>query len=117
MKITKQDLSELTYRGYVQVSPAVTGALPLIDDITASKTEVDLSQSDDPVTLTFTGRKGEGTVSRGLKIDDPYMFRIPSEFLPNNQGTYSIGFWLKPDKFSHAQYGTNLLNQRDISLN
>ena len=45
------------------------------------------------------------------------MFRIPSEFLPNNQGTYSIGFWLKPDKFSHAQYGTNLLNQRDISLN
>lgn len=116
VKITKQDLSELTYRGYVQVSPAVTGALPLIDDITASKTEVDLSQSDDPVTLTFTGRKGEGTVSRGLKIDDPYMFRIPSEFLPNNQGTYSIGFWLKPDKFSHAQYGTNLLNQRDISL-
>ena len=116
VKITKSDLTELTYRGYVQVSPAATGALPLIDDITASKTEVDLSQSDDPVTLTFTGRKGEGTVSRGLKIDDPYMFRIPSEFLPDNQGAYSIGFWLKPDKFSHAQYGTNLVNQRSTSL-
>ncbi|MEI3341084.1 MAG: hypothetical protein V8R52_01890 [Coprobacter fastidiosus] len=31
VKITKQDLSKLIYRGYVQVSPAVTGALPLIE--------------------------------------------------------------------------------------
>lgn len=116
VKITKQDLTELTYRGYVQISPAATGALPLIDDITASKTNVDLSESKDPVTLSYTGRKGEGTVSRGLKIDDPYMFRIPKEYLPNSQRQYSIGFWVKPDKFSHAQMGTNLLNQRDISI-
>lgn len=114
VKLTKFDLSELNYRGYVQISPASTGAIPSIEDITASSTNV--TSKDDVVTLGYTGNKGEGTVSRGLQVEDPYMFRIPADFLPNSQGTYSIGMWIKPDKFSYAQHGIGLINQRNMNI-
>ena len=114
VKLTKFDLSELNYRGYVQISPASTGAIPSIEDITASSTNV--TSKDDVVTLGYTGNKGEGTVSRGLQVEDPYMFRIPADFLPNSQGTYSIGMWIKPDKFSYAQHGIGLINQRNMDI-
>lgn len=114
VKLMKNDLSILTYRGYVQISPASTGAIPSIEDITASSTNV--TSEDDVVTLGFTGNKGEGTVSRGLQVEDPYMFRIPADFLPNSQGTYSIGMWIKPDKFSYAQHGIGLINQRNMNI-
>lgn len=116
VKLTKMDLSELTYRGYVQISPESTGAIPSIEDFTASSTQITLTDNNEPITLSYTGKKGEGTVSRGLQVEDPYMFRIPSDFLPNSQGTYSIGMWIKPDKFSYAQHGIGLINQRNMDI-
>ena len=116
VKVTKMDLSELMYRGYVQISPESTGAIPSIEDFTASETNITLTDNGEPVTLSYTGKKGEGTVSRGLQVEDPYMFRIPAEFLPNSQSTYSIGMWIKPEKFSHAKYGIGLINQRNMDI-
>lgn len=102
----------LIYRGYVQISPESTGAIPSITDFTASKTNV--TSPDDVVTLSYTGQKGEGTVSRGLRVEDPYMFRIPAEFLPMNQNQYSIGMWIKPEKFTYAQQAMGLMGQRQM---
>ena len=116
VKLTKSDLSILTYRGYVQISPESTGAIPSITDFTASDTNVTLEDGTAEVTLSYTGEKGEGTVSRGLQVEDPYMFRIPADFLPNSQGRYSIGMWIKPDKFSYAQHGIGLINQRNMDI-
>ena len=116
VKLTKSDLSILTYRGYVQISPESTGAIPSITDFTASDTNVTLEDGTAEVTLSYTGEKGEGTVSRGLQVEDPYMFRIPADFLPNSQGKYSIGMWIKPDKFSYAQHGIGLINQRNMDI-
>ena len=116
IKLTKSDLNILTYRGYVQISPESTGAIPSITDFTASDTSVTLEDGTAEVTLSYTGEKGEGTVSRGLQVQDPYMFRIPAEFLPNSQETYSIGLWIKPEKFSFAKYGMGLINQRNMDI-
>ena len=83
------------YRGFIQISPEETGALPLIKDFTANPTEVNNTNPTTNVTYEVE-RLGEGKVSRGLEIADPYMFRIPSEALPAGQKTYSIGLWVKP---------------------
>lgn len=114
VRITDMNLNTLTYRGYVQISPASTGSIPSIEDFTASKTNI--TSADEEVTLSYTGNKGEGTVSRGLQVEDPYMFRIPADFLPDNQSTYSIGMWIKPDKFSYAQHGIGLINKRNMDI-
>ena len=118
VKVTKSDFTELIYRGFVQISPESTGAIPSITDFTASATELTLNDegTTEPVTLSFTGNKGEGTVSRGLQVDDPYMFRIPAEFLPMNQNTYSIGLWIKPEKFTFSKFGMGLIEQRDMNI-
>lgn len=118
VKVTKSDFTELIYRGFVQISPESTGAIPSITDFTASETELTLSDegTTEPVTLSFTGNKGEGTVSRGLQVDDPYMFRIPSEFLPMDQNTYSIGLWIKPEKFTFSKFGMGLIEQRNMDI-
>lgn len=116
VKITKEDLSKLAYRGYVQISPESTGAIPSITDFTASDTNVTLEDGTAEITLSYTGKKGEGTVSRGLQVQDPYMFRIPAEFLPKNQKRYSIGLWIKPEKIAFAKYGMGLINQRNMDI-
>lgn len=103
---------EMYYRGFIQISPKETGALPLIKDFTANPTAVSNINPTTEVTYEVA-RLGEGKVSRGLEITDPYMFRIPKEALPANQKNYSIGLWVKPTKFSHANFGTNLMNKRN----
>lgn len=110
--LTKSDWSQVIYRGYIQISPESTGSIPSITDFTASPTTV--TSADDVVTLSYEGQKGEGTVSRGLRIEDPYMFRIPAEFLPMNQNQYSIGLWIKPEKFTYAQHAMGLMGQRQM---
>ena len=103
------------YRGLIQISPDETGALPVINDFTAEHTT--LSESQPSTAVTFdVARLGEGKVSRGLKMEDAYQFRIPKEALPATQKTYSVGFWIKPDQFAHSKYGTNLINKRDTKL-
>ena len=114
VELYTSDTRTLKFRGYVQISPESTGAIPSITDFTASNTNV--TSTDEVVTLSFTGEKGEGTVSRGLRIDDPYVFRIPAEFLPMNQNQYTIGMWIKPEKFTYAKQGMTLMGQRDLNI-
>lgn len=103
----------LVYRGLIQISPEETGSLPVINDFTADNTELTNEAPSTDVTFDID-RLGEGKVSRGLKMEDAYQFRIPSGALPASQDKYSVGFWIKPDKFAHSKYGTNLINKRNI---
>ncbi len=113
--VTKTDGNKNYYRAFIQVSAVSTGKVPSIESINTSSTEVDLTVSDE-VTLSYVGDKGEGTVSRGLELLDPYMFRIPQEFLLKDVNTYSVGMWIKPSKFSYAQFGMSLINQRNYDI-
>ena len=102
------------YRGYVQISPDETGALPLINDFTATKTELSSDDNSTNVNLDVK-RLGEGKLSRGLKMDDAYQFRIPKEALPASQSKFTVGCWVKPTMFAHSKYGTNLFNKRNVT--
>lgn len=114
VKVTTADGQVSYYRGFIQVSPEETGALPLIKDFTADKTKVEKNGS---VELTYEAeRLGEGTVSRGLEVTDPNVFMINKEVLPAAQcgKGFSVALWVKPSKFAHSKYGINLINKRDI---
>lgn len=102
------------YRGLIQISPDETGSLPVINDFVAERTSLSTDEPSTAVRFDIA-RLGEGKVSRGLKMEDASQFRIPKEALPASQKTYSVGFWIKPDKFAHSKYGTNLINKRNIS--
>lgn len=116
VKVTNADNSVDYYRGFIQISPEETGALPIIKDFSADKTKVDKGGT---VNLTYEAdRLGEGTVSRGLEITDPYIFMVNKEVLPaaQCQKAYSVAVWVKPSKFAHSKYGINLINKRDTQI-
>ena len=108
--ITDNTNKKTTIRGYVQITPEETGAVPRILSLEANKQEQEVNK---PVTYTYTSRDGEGSVSRGLRINDPNMFRVPGA----SQTTmdYSYAVWFKIDKFSHDKQGTNLINKNTIA--
>ena len=97
-------------RGMIQITPLSTGAVPTVEAINPN---VETATTDDEVTFTYAGRKGEGAVSRGLRIADPEMFMVPGEL---QQGkTYSYALWFKADDFTHDKQGTNLINKNSIA--
>ena len=86
-------------RGMIQITPLATGAVPSVESVTP---DVETATTDDEVTFTYVGRKGEGAVSRGLRIADPEMFMVPGEV---QQGkTYSYALWFKADGFTHDKH-------------
>lgn len=108
-----KESTELVYRGLIQISSDATGAVPVISDFNAENTYLNKEATTTVVSVQAT-RLGEGTVSRGLKMEDGSQFRIPKNALPASQKTYSVGMWIKPDKFAHSKYGTNLINKRNV---
>lgn len=116
VKVTNEDSSVDYYRGFIQISPEETGALPIIKDFSADKTKI---EKDETVNLTYTAdRLGEGTVSRGLEITDPNIFMVNKEVLTAEQcgKGFSVAVWVKPSKFAHSKYGINLINKRDTQI-
>ncbi len=96
-------------RGYIQVTPEETGAVPAIETLQADKAT---AETGEPVGLSYTSRDGEGSVSRSLRIADPDMFMIPGDV---QQGkTYSYALWFKPNQLSYGRDGINLINKLSI---
>lgn len=96
-------------RGKIQVSPVATGAVPQIETLTVDKAT---AQTQEAVTYTYTGRKGEGRVSRALVVKDPEMFMVPGDVQQTKN--YSYALWFKADKFTHDKQGTNLINKNTV---
>ena len=109
LHLTYPDGKENVVRGMVQITPLATGAVPHIDEIAVDKAKVDAGQH---LTYTFRGNKGEGTMSRALIINDPYMLNIPAYVQEGK--TYSYALWFKPSNFAHDKQGTNLINKNTI---
>lgn len=108
--VTDNKGKETITRGFVQITPVETGAVPRLQDFTADKTEV---KADEDVHLNYTSIDGEGTVSRSLRLNDPNMFMVPAAA---QQGkTYSVALWFKVNKFSHDKQGTNLINKNTVA--
>jgi endo-beta-N-acetylglucosaminidase D len=110
IKITNPDGTVAYTRGIIQVSPAATGAIPVLESVSADKTSAEV---DENITLSYTAsRLGEGTVSRSVKVEDPNLLRFP-EVVGSRPYTYMM--WFKVDKFTHGSEGTNLIDKRSFS--
>ncbi|MBP8790262.1 MAG: T9SS type A sorting domain-containing protein [Breznakibacter sp.] len=96
-------------RGFVQVTPLATGAVPLIYTFGSDKQK---AQTAEIVRYSYTSRDGEGTVSRALRIEDPNMFMIPGAAQVGK--TYSYAVWFKVYNYMHDKQGTNLINKNSI---
>lgn len=98
--------------GLIQISPEATGAIPTIDALSVDNNEIKTGEN---TTATVNiKRLGEGKVSRGLAVRDPEMLMLPKEVA--SSAPYSIAMWFKVEKFAHGQYGTNLINKRNIGI-
>lgn len=97
-------------RGFVQITPTETGAVPAILTFGADKQVADVNEQ---VTYSYTSKDGEGTVSRALRINDPNMFRVPAG--AQTGYAYSYAVWFKVEKYSHDKQGTNLINKNSIA--
>lgn len=98
--------------GFIQISPEATGAIPTIATLSVDKKDIN---TEETATATVTiSRLGEGKVSRGLAVRDPEMLMLPKEI--GSSAPYSIAMWFKVEKFAHGQFGTNLINKRNISI-
>lgn len=120
LSIAQEGLYDLEYtnaagqtvktRGFVQISPEATGAVPQVTNITTNKTK---AATGEEIQYTYTGKKGEGKVSRALEIKDPNRFQIPGDVQSGKDYTYAL--WVKVNKFSHDKQGTNLIDKNSIA--
>ena len=111
LKLVTKDGKEIVNHGFIQISPEATGAVPVINDITTDATGKVKTEAE--VNYTYTARKGEGKVSRALKIQDPDMLSIPAATQEGME--YSIALWFKADGFAHDKQGTNLISKNSIA--
>lgn len=102
--------TETTYRGKIQITPEETGAVPEVYTVTADKYE---ALTAEEVTLNYTSRDGEGTVSRAVTITDPNMLMVPAAVQEGT--TYSYAVWVKVDEYAHDKQGTNLINKNTVA--
>ena len=104
------------FRGKVIISPEKTGAVPVVETVTADK---QTAETNEEIKLKYTSRDGEGKVSRGLVVKDPNMLLIPAEVtLDGGNKTsmaYSYALWVKVDNYAHDKQGTNLIQKNTIS--
>ena len=104
------------FRGKVIISPEKTGAVPVVETVTADK---QTAETNEEIKLNYTSRDGEGKVSRGLVVKDPNMLLIPAEVTldggNNTSMAYSYALWVKVDNYAHDKQGTNLIQKNTIS--
>ena len=111
LRLVTSDDKTIENHGFIQVTPESTGAVPVINDITTNASGTVKQNAE--VQYTFTGRKGEGKVSRALQIADPNMLSIPAATQTGK--AYSIALWFKADAFMHDKQGTNLISKNSIA--
>lgn len=104
------------FRGKVIISPEKTGAVPVVETVTADK---QTAETNEEIKFNYTSRDGEGKVSRGLVVKDPNMLLIPAEVTldggNNTSMAYSYALWVKVDNYAHDKQGTNLIQKNTIS--
>lgn len=116
LEVVNAEGAKETLRGKVIISPEKTGAVPVVETVTADK---QTAETTEEIKLNYTSRDGEGKVSRGLVIADPNMLMIPAEVTldggNNTSMAYSYALWVKVDNYAHDKQGTNLIQKNTIS--
>lgn len=114
LKLQEADTT-IVYKGLIQISGDVVGAVPQINALKANDGDNSLKTSiDTPVKMSYVGRPADGTVSRGLLLTEK-AFGIECEQLGFSSSTpFTISFWFNPARFNHGSGGTQLVNIRSL---
>ena len=107
--------------GLIQISPAETGAMPEIYTLVSDKSEMKGGNLE-TATVSYTSRDADGSVSKGLRVGDPYAF-VARVNDPANASTtefakrapYTYCMWFKITDLIHSTQGINLLYKTDYT--
>ena len=115
LEVVGSDGKTETLRGKIIVSPEETGAVPVVETVTANK---QTAETNEEIKLNYTSRDGEGKVSRGLEVKDPNMLMIPADVTldggNNTSMAYSYALWVKVNSYAHDKQGTNLISKNTV---
>ena len=93
-----------TFGAYVQVSGESVGALPRILSLTANDQEADIEvETDEEVTLKYTGRKADGAGSQGVSLAEERFGVTCSDLGVTGAKSFSVGFWLKINELASGE--------------
>lgn len=93
---TKEDPNAVytkLHGGLISVTPTTTGQVP-VANFTASATDLMLTDKPVDVTFQFTGRKGEGTSSNAINLDNKNYIGVDHNILSDKQ-TMSMAAWVR----------------------
>ena len=97
-------VTERTFNGFVQVTDASCGAQPEIYSLTANGSDDDISVAvGDTVTMNYTGKYADGTVSRGIDLDYKRFGVAAADVGVDGGESFSVTFWLKIKSISTTQ--------------
>ncbi len=103
--IDRGTANERLYAYYVQVSGEGVGAIPEIYTLTHGSNNVDESMSpiqislEDTQALSYTGRKANGAVSRGIYLNEKMVGASVKDLGIQPQTSFSIALWVRFDEF------------------
>ena len=101
---TERVITERTFNGYVQITETAGGAEPEIYSLTANGRDDAVNVAvGDTVTMSYTGKYADGTVSRGIDLDYN-RFGVYAEDVGIGAGeSFSITFWLRINSIGTTQ--------------
>ena len=107
------------YRGYIQISPAAVGAMPLINSLTANNSEDPIDvETGDNVEFAYIGRPdADGMVSRGIQMTTNGFGFPVSQFGWSSSGTqpFTMTYWFNINSLNPSQEGTTMLSIRSAA--
>ena len=101
------------YRGYIQISPAAVGAMPVIESFTANGSDEAITvEPGDNVEFAYVGRPdADGMVSRGIQLTS-YGFGLPIDQLnwpSTGSQQFTITYWFNINSLNPSTEGTTML--------
>lgn len=103
----------ITYPYFLAITSESLGALPEIKTLTANNQDADVAVNvNEDVELEYTGRRADGTISRGLNLKEKgFIFKAQDAQMYSNNTEWTMSFWLKFN--SVAAGNTQFLDLRD----
>ncbi len=100
------------YPNFLSITGEEIGALPQILSFKANNKDADISVNvNENIDLTYTGRKADGKLSRGLNLAEKgLVFKAGDAQLTSNNSAWTLSFWLKFN--SIAERATQFLDMR-----
>lgn len=112
------------FRGYIQVVSSFAGAVPQILSMTANSNTSSLNVAKEAeVDFAFTSKNSDGSVSRALRLPEKAfcvknirsVLGLTMDKDGDKNNGLTICFWFKSIDFHHEDWGTQLVNIRNLT--